>query len=86
MNNEQYEALAGRIDALAHFTLALAAKLEMAELMDGAVFTEQLRSTAQHRAIADRPICQQASRDALTELLDRLDAMREFRQTRDRTS
>lgn len=81
MNNEQYEELAGRIDALAHFTLALAAKLEMANLMDGRLFTDQLRSTAQTRTIADRPITQQASRAALAELLDRMDSMREFRQT-----
>lgn len=83
MNNEQYEELAGRIDALAHFTLALAAKLEMTELMDGALFTDQLRNTALNRVIADRPVCQQASRDMLTSLLDLLDSMREFRQTQD---
>ncbi|WP_026601663.1 hypothetical protein [Methylomonas sp. 11b] len=85
MNNEQYEALAGRIDALAHFTLALAARLEMSDLMDGAVFTDQLRNTAQSRNIPDRPICTQASRAMLTELLDRLDDMRTFRQSAEQT-
>lgn len=83
MSNEQYEMLSGRIDALAHFTLALAAKLEMAELMDGALFTAQLRDTAKNRKIADRPVCQQASRAMLTELLDQLDAMRDFRRAQD---
>lgn len=82
MTNEQSELLVGRIDALAHFTLALAAKLEMAELIDGAIFTDQLRDTASNRNIVDRPVCQAAFRDMLTGLLDQLDSMREFRQSR----
>lgn len=83
MKNEKIEELVGRVDALAHFTLALAAKLEMAELIDGEVFTDQLRETAQNRKIADRQLCQQSFRDMLTGLLDQLDSMREHRQSRD---
>lgn len=80
MNNAQYESLTGTIEGLADTVAALAATLEIADLIDGPLFTDRLRQLSETRTIPDRPACTEAARAMLKGMAEQLDQMRAARQ------
>jgi len=78
MNNEQFDELAGRIQALSDFLLHLTAELEVCKLIDGPHLSEVLRGYAEHRRFAGSHL--PAAKKTLLELIEFLDDARSHRQ------
>lgn len=80
MSNAQFEELAGRIEGLASFALALTAALEINGLIDGIQFAGDIGDMAKYRTVHNRPECTAAARRMLNGLTDELNGMRQIRQ------
>lgn len=78
MNNDDFNELAGRIQGLTDFILRLTATLEMDGLIDGPLLTGRLRQLADGRQFPHGHL--EASKLALHQLADQLDAARTVRQ------
>lgn len=83
MGEQDFNELAGRIEALAWLTGALVAELEDAALIDGERLTACIRKTAQRRALpgALSPTVLQVSGRVLGELCASIDAARSHRRS-----
>jgi len=80
MIEREWNELAGRIEACARMTLALAAQLEDAGIIDGPDFSEQLRHSIQPGAAS--PAHLKNAQRVLGEAADSLDAARNVRRSR----
>lgn len=81
MDEEEFDELAGRVDAVAKALLHLAAALEMRGLIDGPQLSDWWRNAS--RSARPTPALL-ASRRTLGELADRLDEARTNRRSRRR--
>jgi len=74
MNESEWNELAGRIEACARMTLALAARMEDAGIIDGPQFSEQLRHSVQPGDASPEHL--RNAQRVLREAADSLDAAR----------
>lgn len=80
MHTAEFEELAGRIDALSHAVLVVAAELELTKLIDGPRLTEAWRSTRMGTACTD--LRRETALGVLGQLADLLDSARSNRSPR----
>jgi hypothetical protein len=78
MNADDFNELAGRIEAISRVVLHLAAALEEGGVIDGPLFTQQLRTSLRPRLDASAHL--HGARARLLELADRLDDARRYRR------
>jgi hypothetical protein len=80
MHTAEFEELAGRIDALSHAVLVVAAELELMELIDGPRLTQAWRSTRMGTGSTD--LRRETAHGVLGQLADLLDGARANRSPR----
>ena len=80
MHTAEFEALAGRIDALSHAVLLVAAELELMKLIDGPRLTQAWRSKRMDTGCTD--LRREAAHGVLEQLADLLEGARSNRRLR----